>query len=113
MIDDKTRAVASMIEVAEFIGSGRDVLVVVDDIKEEAPSIGGERLSRREVEDLNRGREFVRTITDAGGCLVGATIHKVVTALVDVSGGLACNPRHARTGGLRYLSCVSVCLLQL
>ena len=85
MIDDQTRAVASMIEAADFIGSSRDVLVVVNDITGDAPMIGGDRLSRREVEDLNRGRAFVRSITDKSGCLVEETVQEAVTALVDVS----------------------------
>ena len=85
MIDNQTRAVASMIEVADFVGSGRDLLVVVEDITGQAPTIGGDRLSPREVEDLNRGRAFVRTITDEGGCSVETTVQKAVTALVDVS----------------------------
>lgn len=74
-----------MIEVADFVSSSRDVLVVVDDIRGEAPVIGGDRLSRREVEDLNRGRAFVRSITDKSGCLVEENVHEAVTALVDVS----------------------------
>ena len=74
-----------MIEVTDFVGSDRDVLVVVDDITGENPAIGGDRLSCREVEDLNRGRAFVRAIADEGGCLVHSTVHKAVTALVDVS----------------------------
>ena len=85
VIDDQTRAVASMVEVAYFVGNGRDLLVVVDDITGDAPAIGGDRLSHREVEDLNRGRAFVRSVTDEGGCLLEATIHKAVSALVDVS----------------------------
>lgn len=85
MIDDQTRAVASMIEAADFLGSSRDVLVVVNDITGDAPMIGGDRLSRREVEDLNRGRAFVRSITDKSGCLVEETVQEALTALVDVS----------------------------
>ena len=85
VIDDQTRAVASMIEAADFVGSSRDVLVVVNDITGDAPMIGGDRLSRREVEDLNRGRAFVRSITDKSGCLVEETVQEAVTALVDVS----------------------------
>ena len=85
VIDDQTRAVASMVEVADFIGSGRDVLVVVDDIVGESPAIGGDVLSRREVEDLNRGRAFVRTVTEAaGGSLVESNVHRAVSRLVDV-----------------------------
>lgn len=71
-----------MVEVADFVGSSRDVLVVVDDITGEAPVISGDRVSRREMEDLNRGRAFVRNITDRSGCLVEETVHK---ALMDVS----------------------------
>ena len=56
-----------MVEVANFIGAGRDVLVVVSDIRGESPVIGRDVLSPREVEDLNRGRGFVRTIAESGG----------------------------------------------
>jgi hypothetical protein len=85
VIDDQTRAVSSMVEVANFVGSGRDVLVVVSDIQGESPVISGDVLTPREVEDLNRGREFVRTLSETAGNLVESSVHRAVSSLLDLS----------------------------
>ena len=85
VIDDQTRAVSSMVEVANFVGSGRDVLVVVSDIRGESPVISGDILTPREVEDLNRGRAFVRTVSEAAGNLVESSVRRAVSSLLDVS----------------------------
>ena len=74
-----------MVEVANFVGSGRDVLVVVSDIQGESPVISGDVLTPREVEDLNRGREFVRTVSETAGNLVESSVHRAVSSLLDVS----------------------------
>ena len=74
-----------MVEVANFVGSGRDVLMVVSDIKGEAPVIGKDLLSQQEVEDLNRGRAFVRTVSEAAGNLVESSVQRAVASLLDVS----------------------------
>ncbi|CAI8039010.1 hypothetical protein GBAR_LOCUS21707, partial [Geodia barretti] len=85
VIDDQTRAVSSMVEVANFVGSGRDVLVVVSDIQGESPVISGDVLTPREVKDLNRGREFVRTVSETAGNLVESSVHRAVSSLLDPS----------------------------
>ena len=74
-----------MVEVANFVGSGRDVLVVVSDIRGESPVISGDILTPREVEDLNRGRAFVRTVSEAAGNLVESSVQRAVSSLLDVS----------------------------
>ena len=50
----------------------------------ESPVIGRDVLSPREVEDLNRGRGFVRTIAESGGSTVQSSIQKAVDSLLDV-----------------------------
>ena len=87
-MDNQTRAVASMVEISYFAGSGRDMLMVVDDIVGDNPAIGGDRLSPREVEDLNRGRAFVRNIAEQGGSLLESSVHQAVCSLLDVSPAL-------------------------
>ena len=85
VIDDQTRAVSSMVEVANFVGSGRDVLVVVSSIQGESPVISGDVLTPREVEDLNRGREFVRSVSENAGNLVETSVRRAVASLLNVS----------------------------
>lgn len=41
VVDDKTRAVASMVEVAHLAGLGRELVLVVEDIRGENPQVGG------------------------------------------------------------------------
>ncbi|KAL5484563.1 hypothetical protein EMCRGX_G021087 [Ephydatia muelleri] len=63
VLDNQTRAVASMIEVAYLAGIGRDVVSVILDVNN-STTIAGEKLSPREVDDLNRGRAFVKSILE-------------------------------------------------
>lgn len=48
--------------------------------------IGSDPLSQREVEDLNRGRAFVRSLLEAGGSLLAPTVEEGITASAKVSG---------------------------
>ena len=40
VVDDRTRAVASMVEVAHLTGLGRELVLVVEDIQGESPQVG-------------------------------------------------------------------------
>ena len=86
VVDNQTRSVASMVEIAFYVGSGRDLVSVVDDITGDSPSIGGERLCCREVQDLNRGREFVRRVMEEADCSLEPSVSQAVSRLIDVSG---------------------------
>ena len=58
-------------------------MAVVEDIPEEA-TIAGETLSAREVQDLNRGRLFVRNLIEEGGCYLSDTLHSALRASIQV-----------------------------
>src|SRR5687767_9714501 len=56
VINGQTRGVASMVEAAFYIGQGRDVVLVLENVTEGDPA---------EVKDLNRGRTYLRDVANA------------------------------------------------
>ena len=66
VINEETRGVASIGEVAYFIGSGRRLALAVSDIAD-AGTIDGQLPSPAERDDLNRGRIFIRTMAGQHG----------------------------------------------
>lgn len=58
VIDNKTRGVASMVEIAHLAASKAQLIVVMQDF-EKGMTIDGVTLSDREVLDLNRGHDFL------------------------------------------------------
>ncbi len=65
-------------------GQEKDLVVVVEDIAAEGAAIAGENLSGREVEDLNRGRLFVRNLIEEGGSFLADTLDSALSASVQV-----------------------------
>ncbi len=66
-------------------GLGRDLVVVVDDVSSgDAGTVGGDTLSGREVEDLNRGRAFVRSLLETGGSVLAASVQDGIKASAEV-----------------------------
>lgn len=63
IITDQTRGVASLVEAAYLIGSGRSIALALMFIPEGA-WVDGEQISELERRDLNRGRLFVRTLAE-------------------------------------------------
>lgn len=61
-------------------------MAVVEDIPE-GTAIADETLSVREVEDLNRGRLFVRNLIEEGGCFLADVLHDALTATIQVRTG--------------------------
>merc|ERR1711959_147737 len=57
-IDNSTRGIASLVEVAALIAAGRNVVMVVSDVPEGAVIAGG-RVTASERKDLNRGRKYL------------------------------------------------------
>jgi raw len=55
VINEETRAVSSLVEAAEYICEGIDVVLVLKDIPA-GSTIAGETLQKGELKDLNRGR---------------------------------------------------------
>ena len=60
------------------------MIVVVEDIIGASPSIGGEVLSEREVQDLNRGRAFVRHYLESGNSVLETTVDTAVQTTAKV-----------------------------
>ncbi|MEB3295414.1 MAG: nucleoside 2-deoxyribosyltransferase domain-containing protein [Synechococcales bacterium] len=61
IVTDQTRGVASLVEAAYLIGSGRSIALALMFIPEGA-IVDGEVITELERRDLNRGRLFVRTL---------------------------------------------------
>jgi len=64
VVNNQTRGVATIGEVAYCLGSGQPVVLVLNDIGED-DYIDGKPVSRTERDDLNRGRIFLRTTAAA------------------------------------------------
>ena len=61
VISHETRGVATVAEVAYYMGLGRPLALVINDIPHGAV-LYGQPLSQPEIDDLNRGRIFLRTM---------------------------------------------------
>ena len=59
--------------------------MVVDDISDDSPSINGEVLSEREVQDLNRGRAFVRHYLESGNSVLELSVDSAVQTTAKVN----------------------------
>lgn len=63
VIDSQTRAMASMLEACEYILSGRPMLLVINNVPH-GQIINEEKVSDRELKDLNRARLFLKDIVE-------------------------------------------------
>merc|ERR1711871_162748 len=61
IIDGTTRSLASMVECAELICSGRNVVTVIQDV-EDGQEIAGSKVTGRELKDLNRARTYLSDV---------------------------------------------------
>lgn len=75
-----TRAIASMIECAEYIARKRDVVVVLEDVPPNH-TINGELISEAERKDLNRGRAYLADVSHRHG---NPIFTNVIDALQDI-----------------------------
>ena len=57
----------------------------MDDIPTLSPRISDDTLSSREVEDLNRGRAFVRNLLEAGGSVLATGVEEGIRVSAKVS----------------------------
>lgn len=72
-----------------FIGMGRDLVVMVEDVAKENAKIREETLSTREVADLNRGRAFVKSLIESGGSLLTSSVSEGAKAAAKVNHSLS------------------------
>jgi hypothetical protein len=68
-ISDQTRGIVSMLEAAEYIGAGRPVFLVIQDIPD-GLVIEGQAITGRDLLDLKRGRVYLRDIAARHGCTI-------------------------------------------
>lgn len=61
VIDKETRAIASILEATEYTVDGRDVYLVIDDM-EDGTEIKKQKVTGRELDDLNRARAYLRDL---------------------------------------------------
>src|SRR2546421_6156304 len=69
VINEQTRAVASMIEASEYVASGRMCVLVVRDIPA-GTTLNGELIEGTQLKDLNRGRAYLRNVAKRHQCEV-------------------------------------------
>jgi hypothetical protein len=74
VIDNSTRAVMSIAEACLYMGEGRNVVLVVQDIVRDGDDVA----------DLNRGRKFVKEIADAKKVPVFANVDHAMDYIVGV-----------------------------
>jgi hypothetical protein len=78
VIDGKTRAIASMLEVAENIAAKeKEVVLVICDVPSDT-SIEGEKVTAIELKDLNRGRAYLADIAHRHGVVVYSSVHQAL-----------------------------------
>lgn len=81
VIDSQTRAIGSMVEIAEHISAGRRVVLVVNDVTV-GTIIGDAKVSVEEAKDLNRARTYLKDLASrhkirAHSCILEATLEVI------------------------------------
>lgn len=77
VINHETRGVATVAEVAYYMGLGRQLALAITDIPPGA-TLYHQPLTQHEIDDLNRGRLFVRTMANVHRVPVFETVHGAV-----------------------------------
>lgn len=81
VIGAKTRALASMIEVASLIAAGRRVVLVIEPV-EAGVEIEGQVPSASELKDLNRAREYLKDVASSYNIPVHPTADAGIKAII-------------------------------
>lgn len=75
VISKETRSIASMIEAAEYIAKGREILLVIENI-DDGQEIAGQKITGQELKDLNRARKYLCDVALRNDCLFISTFNK-------------------------------------
>ncbi|KAL0276298.1 UNVERIFIED_CONTAM: hypothetical protein PYX00_003897 [Menopon gallinae] len=75
VIDNQTRGVSTLVEVAHIAGSKRNLTLVIQSYTQEKQTICGEVISQREYEDLRNGQEVLRELVESQNMVVFNDIH--------------------------------------
>jgi hypothetical protein len=81
-ISDQTRGIVSTLEAAEYIGAGRPVFLVIQDIPDRLV-IEGQAITGRDLLDLKRGRVYLRDIAARHGCPIYQDVTEATHALIE------------------------------
>lgn len=81
IIGAETRAIASMIEAAQLMASGRNVVLVIEQLKQGC-TIQGEKLSENDMKDVNRGRVYLRDCAQVYRAPVFTTVQQACENIV-------------------------------
>ncbi|OTF74676.1 hypothetical protein BLA29_003970, partial [Euroglyphus maynei] len=86
VIDNQTRAIASMIEVAFIAASLRKLILVIIDLEpwSEQMTIGDDHISKEEYEYLRRGRQYLRDIVERQEIPIFCDISKALRSAIQV-----------------------------
>jgi len=77
VVDDQTRALASMLEVSEYIASGRRVMLCVKLI-EAGAVLQGSIVSKAEADDLNRARQYLLEVANRHDVKIYSDVHEML-----------------------------------
>ncbi|KAJ8038682.1 hypothetical protein HOLleu_16174 [Holothuria leucospilota] len=80
VISDTSRGIASMVEVAHYIGQKRKVVLCIQHLQEGC-EIDGEKLSSRSVKDYNRGRCYLADLASRQGTPIFDNVVEAAKAL--------------------------------
>jgi hypothetical protein len=83
VIDGSTRAIVSLIEIAELSASGSKLIVCIDNMKEGC-EVDGVTVGKSELKDCNRGRSYATEIAKQNGSIVVSDTDHAVKAAVDL-----------------------------
>jgi len=86
VIDDETRAIASMVEAAEFIARGRPTVLVILDVPQGA-AIGGEEVGPNQLKDINRGRKFLADVAKRHNFPVYSNLKDAMQKVIEMAQG--------------------------
>jgi hypothetical protein len=82
VIDGQTRATASCVEVAELIAvRGEDVVLVINDILD-GTEIAGQKVTGRELKDLNGMRKYLREEASRYSVVLCETVEEAVEEVI-------------------------------
>ncbi|KAH9419367.1 hypothetical protein DERP_005878 [Dermatophagoides pteronyssinus] len=86
VVDNQTRAIASMIEVAFIAALSRKLILVIIDLEpwSEQMVIGNDHISKEEYEYLRRGRQYLRDIVERQEIPIFCDISKALRSAIQV-----------------------------
>jgi hypothetical protein len=91
-IAESTRGSASIAEVSYFLGAGRPLALMIEDVPADA-MFDGRAVSKSERDDLNRGRPFVKTMEAEQGVPEFTDVAPATAYTIELVNGLRARDR--------------------